>query len=103
MGEDDPPRVTFAVDASDLPQRMGLDWSYEWPRQKVELRENADLPLEAFIELAVRLVDKYGSTAAYDGIAPKMLRVFCKCDPPANPLGWSSLNDAQDQNIIRHR
>lgn len=103
LGQDAPPRVSFAVDAPDLPQRIGLDWSYEWREQENELRANAHLPPDAFIEIAVQLVDKFGSVAAYDGIAPNKLRVFCNGDPPANPSGWSSLNKVQDKNIVHHR
>jgi hypothetical protein len=86
LGQPEPPRVCLAVVAPDLPQRVGLDWSYEWDQQAASLEANADTPLQAFAEIALQLVDEFGSVAAYDNIPAIRLRVFCHRDPPANPL-----------------
>jgi hypothetical protein len=103
IDQPEPPRVSFAFLAPDLPQRVGLDWSFEWHRQEAELRANEEMPLEAFVELAVQLVNDYGSIAAYDRIGPECLHVFCNGDPPANPLEWRTLNGARNDEIMRHR
>jgi hypothetical protein len=85
-----------------LPQRVGLDRSYEWDQQAARLQANADTPLEAFAQIALQLVDEFGSVAAYDSIPSTRLRVFCNGDPPANPSVWRLLNDAQNDDIMCH-
>jgi hypothetical protein len=98
-------RISFAslaVKACDLPQRLGLDWSYAWNILETTILENTEIPLPELVALAAQLVNEYGSVAAYDTIDPKKIRVLCRGQPPTNPRGWSMLTDAGDENMVRH-
>lgn len=99
LGEDEPKSVSFAIEACDLPQQIGLDWSYDWRGVEAAIRANDKMTLE---ELVVHLVNEYGSVAAYHKINPERLRVFCVGNSPTNPLDWKMLNHANDGDILRH-
>jgi hypothetical protein len=99
LGADEPKLVSIAVSAADLPGLVGLDWSYDWPRVLDEIQANYRMMLE---EVALHIVNEYGSIAVYNNIQPTRLRVFCRDSSPTNPLNWKTLTDADDAEIVRH-
>jgi hypothetical protein len=100
IGADPPNLVGLAIEGSDLPHRVCLDWSYALDELEGAIQANAQMELE---ELAVHLANEFGSVAALDDVSPERLRVFCNGQPPANPLGWSLLRNANDGDIFRHK
>jgi hypothetical protein len=100
IGQDDPKRVTFAIEGRDLPSMLALDWSYEWERVRRRLAENPHLSPE---DAALLVVNELGSIASLVPIAAEKIRVFCVGDPPANPLDWARLVAAGNESIVRHR
>lgn len=94
----DPKFVTYAVMRTDLPPRVGIDWSFE--RDKVE-RFLVNNPHLSVGDAALAIAHEYGSIVSYEEVSPNKLRVFCHGDPPTNPLGWKLLTQASDDQIAR--
>ena len=86
--------ISFAIAREHLPLRLGPDWSYT-PGLRASDPAN---PLQTVLDAARR----YGSVVSYDAIPPQYLRVFCKDNPPADPLHWTRLPLASDSQIVTH-
>ena len=98
-GVDPPSIISLAAGIDDLPNQVGLDWSYCWECAKKYIQEHPDLSIG---QLTARLTDKYGSIAVYERMPPRVLRVYCRGDAPADPLGWKGLSEVKDNEIVRH-
>jgi hypothetical protein len=96
----DPRFVTYAVMRTDLPPRVGIDWSFE--RDKVE-RFLVNNPHLSVGDAALAVAHEYGSIVSYSEVSPNKLRVFCQGDPPTNPLGWKMLTQVSDDQIARQK
>jgi hypothetical protein len=99
MGEQEPLRVSFAVENEDLPAELGLDWSYAPDLVLQTLDANPALSVNDAILL---VANEFGSIVSYLPIEPDRLRVYCKGNPPTNPLAWRRLLATADGEIIRH-
>ena len=96
-GTAEPPFVSFSLAAEDLPNRIGLDWSYipsptmpsEWFGDKI-------------FHAAIYNANEYGSIVSYDAIPADRLRIFCVGDRPTSPLSWRRFIDAEVADIYRY-
>ena len=94
----DIPQVAMAVDGSDLPMRIGVDWSYGGCLTLVDVlvRESPTSPLPSiFVEVALRR----GSIVSYDIIPATAVRVRTKGAPANDPSQWPLLSDANPADL----
>lgn len=98
LGAQGPRRISLALASEDLPNRVGLDWSYDWPGVQQRLAQNPNWTVE---EAIVNIATEYGSIASYLHIEPNRLRVFCVANQPANPLSWVPLTLASARDVFR--
>jgi len=79
-----PPYVRLALNASDLPKWVWVDWSYEWDRcVRPNYRTLHDIDVAA-------VAQKLGSVAVFQNIPPQVLRIWTQ-DLPDDPAQWPSL------------
>ena len=97
LGDQDPKKIKFAIGSTDLPARVGLDWTYEWDVQDRALRKLSKVSVEC---VGVWLAHELGSIVSYDGIASTSLRVCVKSSDQKNPSSWPSLCEASDADIL---
>jgi hypothetical protein len=90
------PLITFAVRGEDMPRRLGLDWSYEWPMVLSRMK------LYDFEALVSNVLNDFGSVVSYDTIPPSAIRVFCKKCCPSNPLTWTPLLSMKSGDVLEH-
>lgn len=99
-GTSDPPLMSLAIASGDLPQNIGLDWSYSWDivtGSRMKLYGN-DTPAQ----FAYRIAYDFGSVASYEVIQADHLFVRCKGQAGDQPLTWTRLQDADDALILQH-
>ncbi len=72
LGAPEPKRIKLAVASRDLPEKVGLDWSYAWEFQKARL-QSADRERLHVIGCAV--AHEFGSIVSYDSISSTLLRI----------------------------
>lgn len=96
LGAPEPRRVKLAVSARDLPEKIGLDWSYAWDIQKARL-QLADRERLHVIGCAV--AHEFGSIVSYDSISSTLLRICTKPDASIDPSCWRPLNEVDDNEI----
>lgn len=82
---------TLAVNATHLPARIGVDWSYDpcWVKL-IEFAENCE-PAEALYKVGL----KYGSIVTYDHIPAEHLRIWSEGAPNDDPAQWLKLCEAE--------
>lgn len=97
VGVSKPTHISLAVDVSDLPPQVGLDWTYSWNCVERYLQNSKNQSIE---EIVANLANEYGSVVVYEEIPPDKLRAYCEGNSPTNPLSWMALRKAS--NIIRH-
>ena len=89
-------RITFSFSSENLPDRIGIDWSYySIPDYGVDWGFNAE-------DVTVKIADRRGSIVSYDPVLPQFLRVFVNGASPANPDSWPSLLSVSAADIARH-
>jgi len=100
-GSTTPPRFRLAVMASDLPKRLGFDWSYPQSR---DLRNVSEKQITDFGRDGVILyvVDDTGSVASYDRISASVLRVCTYGKHGQFPSTWPSLSNVTDASIFTY-
>ena len=82
----------LAIHADDLPERIGLDWSYSGVYGKADgVRQLA--PHLSDAEVFVEVVKKRGSVACFDPIPADAIRIWIEGQPTDNPQGWPFLRD----------
>jgi hypothetical protein len=87
-----PPFVRLGVSGADLPDRVGLDWSYNWNLARIIREDFPDKPRDdVLLEVARRM----GSIAAYDGIPASKLRIW-RQGLPNDPAQWPKLDEIMD-------
>ena len=96
----DPPLCTLAVLGNDLPNRIGLDWSFDgcWSLAHIILETGQGRsPGDIFVEVATRR----GSVVAYDGVPAPLLRVCPLSAPDSDPSVWPPLKSTPNDQIAR--
>lgn len=99
-GTSEPPLMSLAIAATNLPQRIGLDWSYSW-----EIVTNSRMQLysgDTPAQFAYRIANDLGSIVSYEAIGPDHLLVRCKGQAKDQPLAWKPLQQAADAEILQH-
>ena len=90
------PQVRFALCRTDIPLRLGVDWSNDATTLALN-RIPGDAPgAESF----VNVVDEAGSFASYDSISPSLLRISPAAAPGADPGTWPRLVDVRDDTLV---
>src|SRR5262249_39586850 len=98
-GTKDPPLLSIAMSAPDLPPRVGLDWSNSWNIVLGRMELHAQMPIPEFV---TRIANEFGSVISYDRIPPESLRVYCRGNPPTFPPEWQPLLRAEREALIEH-
>jgi hypothetical protein len=80
------PRVEFAIASGDLPDRIGVDWSFGSYWSSVDQERLAE-PNESIEEIFLLVFRRFKSIVAYDGVPSSVLRVRLQCSSP-NPSSW---------------
>jgi hypothetical protein len=94
----EPPLVRLVVSSSDLPARVGIDWSYALCWKKVrDLRKAA--PNLSPGEIFVRVVGNCGSIACYEKVDASKLRVESNGTEEDNPGTWPILNTVPNDQV----
>lgn len=96
LGAPEPKRIKLAVASRDLPEKVGLDWSYAWEFQKDRL-QSADRERLHVIGCAV--AHEFGSIVSYDSISSTLLRICTKPDVSIDPACWHPLNEVDENEI----
>jgi hypothetical protein len=99
-GTKEPPLISLAVLAADLPERVGLDWSYSCEIVIGRMQLWPQMPIHEFVG---RISNEFGSIISYDRIPPEKLRLLCRHDPPTYPLEWQRLAAAERETVTEHR
>jgi hypothetical protein len=81
------PRMKLSIRSEDLPDRVGLDWSYSYDLVRGRMELYRDSPLGDFVQT---IAQEWGSIVSYDVIPPSNLRVRCK-NSNENPREWPLL------------
>jgi hypothetical protein len=97
-GLSEPPLVSFAVRAEDLPAKVGLDWSYMWPMVLGRMDLYTTIP-----ELIPNVAHSLGSIVSYDKVEPSVIRVFCKGNRPSDPLTWKPAAGLNITDVLAHQ
>ncbi|MCA0032640.1 hypothetical protein [Mesorhizobium sp. B263B2A] len=86
----DYPQMLLSISNSDLPQRIGIDWSYpgSWNLVDVKQREAPEMRIDVIF---AHVVQQSGSIASYDLIPAEVVRVWAKGTPENDPSKWPSL------------
>ncbi|MER9065996.1 hypothetical protein NKH84_05430 [Mesorhizobium sp. M0902] len=90
--------VSLAIDTRDLPNDLGLDFSYSWQDATNHLAASTKSAHETAGDIAHML----GSVVSFNTIAPDKIRVFANGSAPASPLTWPPLLCTPDSEVIRH-
>jgi hypothetical protein len=90
-----PPFFRLGLSGSDLPERVGLDWSYDWTLARI-IRD--DFHDRSCYDIIREVARRRGSIAAYDRIPASKLRVW-KVGLPDDPAHWPQLADVKDTKI----
>ena len=92
------PFICLAFSNETLPDRIGLDWSYDGAvgLARVLREERATAPIG---DIFVEAVKRRGSMVLYDPIEPSALRVFTSGCPPHNPERWPTLIEVVDSAL----
>jgi hypothetical protein len=98
LGTQSPPFASLAVRASDLPERMGLDWSYSWPLVEGRMELYSCMPMREFVQ---RIADEFGSVVSYDAIASARLRVCGQGNSLNDPSNWPMLDETPGDKVLR--
>jgi hypothetical protein len=93
------PYVRLAVRVADLPQRVGLDWSYGcWELAQI-IKD--DSPHMTGLDISKAVIRRRGSLISYDPIGVSTLRVCCNRDQSYTPAPWPMLADATDDKLAK--
>jgi hypothetical protein len=68
--------IRLAVSGADLPDRVGLDWSYDWNLARCIRKDSPD---KSCNDILFDVARRRGSVAAYDGIPASKLRIERDC------------------------
>lgn len=91
-------RVALAVDRTDLPNLIGLDWSYGGVWELANIIK-ADAPQMSAEDVFCEVIRRRGSVVCYDGIAPSSLRVRCNGQSANDPATWSELTSVERNDL----
>jgi len=92
-------RFRLALNSTDLPNRIGLDWSFphSWNLRGIT---KAAYRQKVAADVFVYVVDGTGSVACYDPISPRLLRVCPKgAGLNSDPSKWPPLVDTSVEDI----
>lgn len=89
--------IFIAVHANDLPERMGIDYSYENGMQNGIIKTSETTSIAAS-----RCAIKLGSIASYDLISASKLRILSKIDKIdyGDPSTWPNLERVSNANLL---
>jgi len=91
--------ICLAVDNESMPSQIGLDWSYPYAQNIGEDLRKQNQSIPAY-DIFYWTIKRSGSLVIYNPIPASILRVCCKNSPPHNPLGWPSIQDTQDSDLL---
>lgn len=92
-----PPWIRVAISASDLPSRIGLDWSYrDWWNRAPEFASAMDLT-----DVFLKVVREAGSVVSYEHIPASCLRVCPANAPNSDPSDWPLLPESTVDDAAR--
>ena len=94
--------VEFAIATADLPERVGIDWSFSeyWWWVDNEHRQNPDESIE---QIVLRAFGVFRSIVTYDSVPSSLLRVRVQ-DSTVDPHTWpqfQTVSDYKDLFIYR--
>jgi hypothetical protein len=84
--------IRLAVSGADLPDRVGLDWSYDWNLARCIRKDSPD---KSCNDILLDVARRRGSVAAYDGILASKLRIWRE-GLPHDPAQWPKLDEITD-------
>ncbi|MGC1180386.1 MAG: hypothetical protein WA884_15540 [Methyloceanibacter sp.] len=84
--------IRLAVSGADLPDRVGLDWSYDWNLARCIRKDSPD---KSCNDILLDVARRRGSVAAYDGIPASKLRIWRE-GLPHDPAQWPKLDEITD-------
>lgn len=88
----------LAVRNTDLPARIGIDWSFPSCGELVDILK-AERPERDSADIFAEVVRRRGSVVSYDPIPLEMLRVRLKDSPPADPDKWPHLSQVSIESV----
>lgn len=92
-------RVCLAIENTGLPERLGLDWSFDGTIGLPAVLRR-DHPEWSVPLIFVTVVHRRGSVISYDPIHRNALRVFAKDCPPHDLMRWPMLADTTDNDLV---
>jgi hypothetical protein len=89
----------MGVRASDLPARVGLDWSYpdNWDMRHISAQQIHDFGKDGAI---LYVMDQTGSVASYDPIPASALRVCTRGKHGLYPSTWPLLSSVGNEDVM---
>ncbi|HEX2842161.1 hypothetical protein [Hyphomicrobium sp.] len=82
-------KACLAFFRDDLPERLGLDWSFSYMTNFAEERSSPHRPIE---DIFLELVIQNGTFVSYDSIPPQHLRLFVNGVAPHDVEKWPMLS-----------
>lgn len=95
-----PPLFRMALEAKDLPKRVGIDWTYvSWQMTGAIVQQDPTISVDRLI---CQLVRRYSVLVCYDPIPATALRVCDRKSDPLRPERWPLLSSLTDAQTLRH-
>jgi hypothetical protein len=91
-------QLLLAISNTDIPPRIGIDWSYDGCWGLVDILKG-DTPASDSATIFAEVVRRRGSIVSYDPVPPSALRVWAKGTPQIDPAKWPFLSNCEIADV----
>ncbi|WP_256807032.1 hypothetical protein [Bradyrhizobium sp. Bra64] len=99
FGSSDKDLIELAIAAADLPELVGIDWTDAYSKGLPDSIRSTE-PNKPVLEIFRDVIRRTGIAITYDRVAPELLLVRRKDDPPEMPERWGRLTETPNDEIL---